>query len=258
MRIERELVDAEKAALFLTRNSCNRPVSNGHVDKLARSMSDGEWYETHQGIAFDVNGMLIDGQHRLLAIVKSKTKQWMYVAYDVDVSARGMIDNQFRPRSIRDSLVMDGFDLSSKESVAIARMWMYLLGQTSPSVHEVKWFIIKNESHIRFAIKVAGGNKILRHGCVSAMIAVASSAGHAEEMRRWCEVVASGIVESEWQSSAIRFRDWWMTSSHNGGASRRLEYCQRIYASMHAWIERRGLTKLYARQVIDWLEKGAD
>jgi hypothetical protein len=34
-------------------------------------MQRGQWQLTHQGVAFDVNGILIDGQHRLSAVVQS-------------------------------------------------------------------------------------------------------------------------------------------------------------------------------------------
>ena len=40
---------------------------------IARDMKAGHWRLTHQGIAFDPAGVLIDGQHRLWAIVESDT-----------------------------------------------------------------------------------------------------------------------------------------------------------------------------------------
>ena len=49
----------------------NRTISQCKVDEYARDMAGGRWGETHQGIAFDSNGLLFDGQHRLMAVVKS-------------------------------------------------------------------------------------------------------------------------------------------------------------------------------------------
>jgi len=34
---------------------------------FAEAMRRGEWMVTHQGIAFDTQGVLVDGQHRLAA-----------------------------------------------------------------------------------------------------------------------------------------------------------------------------------------------
>lgn len=50
-------------------NSKNRNLSESTVQSYANDMKNGRWTMTHQGIAFDVNGTLLDGQHRLWAIV---------------------------------------------------------------------------------------------------------------------------------------------------------------------------------------------
>ena len=41
------------------------------VNHLATLIKNGEFTLTHQGIAFDEDGNLIDGQHRLHAIIKA-------------------------------------------------------------------------------------------------------------------------------------------------------------------------------------------
>jgi hypothetical protein len=57
--------------ILSTHNKSNRPVKNTAVAKLLKAIQNGEWRLTHQGIAFDWHGNLIDGQHRLIAISKS-------------------------------------------------------------------------------------------------------------------------------------------------------------------------------------------
>lgn len=49
-------------------NTDNRPLRSGHVEALRGAFVRGEYKPTHQGIAFDNNGTLLDGQHRLHAI----------------------------------------------------------------------------------------------------------------------------------------------------------------------------------------------
>ena len=58
-------------AWLATRNELNRTISEGPVQKYAADMSDGRWTLTHQCIAFDSLGNLIDGQHRLSAVIQS-------------------------------------------------------------------------------------------------------------------------------------------------------------------------------------------
>jgi hypothetical protein len=56
------------AKQWLQMNRKNRPVRPSHVEKLRTSFERGEYVQTHQGVAFDVDGELVDGQHRLMAI----------------------------------------------------------------------------------------------------------------------------------------------------------------------------------------------
>ena len=73
-------------------NTSNRKVSDAHVQRLARDMTSGEWKLTHEGIAFDPSGILLDGQHRLWAVVMSETSVEMHVWRNVTREALMAID----------------------------------------------------------------------------------------------------------------------------------------------------------------------
>ncbi|MEX5590866.1 hypothetical protein, partial [Pseudomonas urmiensis] len=62
-------VTPDMARKYLECNNGSRPVRKQWVAELARRIRDGEWRQTHQGIAFDSDGNVLDGQHRLMAIV---------------------------------------------------------------------------------------------------------------------------------------------------------------------------------------------
>ena len=62
----------------------NRRVNHDTVNRYARIMKAGGWNLTHQGIAFDTSGLLVDGQHRLQAIVSANVPVEMMVTYDVE------------------------------------------------------------------------------------------------------------------------------------------------------------------------------
>lgn len=77
-----EKIGPERAATLLRRNARditfgpqknrgNRNLVSGRIQRYAQEVFDGYWETTHQGIAFDEDGYLIDGQHRLSAIVKA-------------------------------------------------------------------------------------------------------------------------------------------------------------------------------------------
>lgn len=53
---------------WLTRNKRNRPASTVTIEKYRRDMADGNWQFTGDAIRFDSAGVLLDGQHRLVAL----------------------------------------------------------------------------------------------------------------------------------------------------------------------------------------------
>lgn len=66
-----EEITPEIAKRFLSRNVANRNLREATVRSYEIDMRRGNWVPTHQGIAFNDRGDLIDGQHRLTAIVRS-------------------------------------------------------------------------------------------------------------------------------------------------------------------------------------------
>lgn len=68
MKTELVSVTPSLAREWLKKNTKNRPIRPSHVETLRQALVRGEQVTTHQGIAFDTEGELIDGQHRLAAI----------------------------------------------------------------------------------------------------------------------------------------------------------------------------------------------
>jgi len=56
---------------LLTKNKENRRINKTRVKQYATSMARGEWVDNGQTIVISDNGLLIDGQHRLSAVVES-------------------------------------------------------------------------------------------------------------------------------------------------------------------------------------------
>jgi hypothetical protein len=92
MKTQVQTVTPEMATYFLQKNVGNRDYRKTWVAHLSRIITNGEWQVTHQGIALDKAGNLIDGQHRLLAIIDSGMPVQINVTYDVDAIAYSCID----------------------------------------------------------------------------------------------------------------------------------------------------------------------
>ena len=77
------LITPEYAAKLLQINVANRPLTKRIVDWYAYQMSIGQWTISGQTISISDRGTLLDGQHRLAAIVKSGVSLWLTIAYNV-------------------------------------------------------------------------------------------------------------------------------------------------------------------------------
>jgi len=106
-------ITPEMATSFLERNTSNRPIRKPAVAFLKNSILRGEWITTHQGIAFDEHGVLIDGQHRLMAIASSGMSVEIMVTWGIERKAFSVIDT-LTPRKLSDLL---GIDRKSGEVV---------------------------------------------------------------------------------------------------------------------------------------------
>ncbi|MFB8239855.1 hypothetical protein ACFC58_25225 [Kitasatospora purpeofusca] len=100
-------VTPEIAASFMARNSVNRRLDQGHVQALVEAILHDEWKLTHQGIGFDTNGRLLDGQHRLSAIIEADRPVEMFVWDGLPEDVFPVLDTVKR-RSAADALSSTG------------------------------------------------------------------------------------------------------------------------------------------------------
>jgi len=94
MRFARRTITPQLAAEILARSegAHQRPLGKFRVLRLAESIRRGEWQLTHQGIALDPDGVLLDGQHRLNAIILADTPVEMMVAEGVPADSFAVLD----------------------------------------------------------------------------------------------------------------------------------------------------------------------
>jgi hypothetical protein len=106
-----EIITPARAHELLKNNTKNRTLRRSAVTEFARQMKSGHWQLTHQGIAVEPDGTLLDGQHRLHAVVEAGVPVKMSVTYDVDPDSFPVVDCGIA-RSVADRLPL----LTDKES----------------------------------------------------------------------------------------------------------------------------------------------
>ena len=119
-----QTITPARAAELLEANSTNRPVSKAVVRSFAEAMRRGEWMVTHQGIAFDVNGVLVDGQHRLAAIIEADLPVELTVFTEVGEGTFDVLDTGKR-RTAADVLAIEGEKSSTMLAAMVRTVWLY-------------------------------------------------------------------------------------------------------------------------------------
>src|SRR5215467_2969648 len=105
--IKIENITPTMAAQMLGTSAGNRPIRKAVVERYARDMIGGKWTLNGEGIKFDTAGRLVDGHHRLQAIVMSKTDQLMLVVRNVPEHAMLTLDTGIS-RSFHDASIVAG------------------------------------------------------------------------------------------------------------------------------------------------------
>lgn len=102
-----ETITPELATKYLSHNVHNRSIRKQEVEAYAREIKRGTFVLTHQGIAFDSDGNLIDGQHRLMAIAMAGSPVQMMVSRGVIPTALTVVDRG-ASRTMRDVIALGG------------------------------------------------------------------------------------------------------------------------------------------------------
>lgn len=121
------LITGAVAEQYLKGNVHNRALRQRVVDRYIAIIRGGNWETNHQGVCFDIEGTLSDGQHRLYAIWYVSVEDpefagvWMNVTFDSPVSAQATVDIGVT-RTASDIMSLKRNQSISNSIVATARM----------------------------------------------------------------------------------------------------------------------------------------
>lgn len=107
------MVTSEMAEVWLERNSRNRKLSTNAVKVFTNDMIEKRWRFEGQPVRFDEALQLIDGQHRLHAIVRSGRAQLMLVLVGLPTESQ-MVTDAGRKRTAADTFELMGKDHSTQ------------------------------------------------------------------------------------------------------------------------------------------------
>lgn len=212
MKTELMKITPEIAKGMLESNTKNRKVSMVRVNLYADDMSRGGWQTNGEPICFNKSGQLINGQHRLMAVVKSGCTVDMVVVFDVDNDVT--LYDRGRTRSASDAIALSGIYSTSK-TASMARLYLYENTKNKAASYaesRIRDFHIEHADGIKKAIEIVGKNKKKginsRTAYFMTAIMNAYECGVPEDtLNRFCKIVNTGFYESESEVAAVIIRN---------------------------------------------------
>lgn len=169
---EEILITPEMAEQFLLSDMPgNRSINANYIGTMVRDMEKDTWKRSPQPISFDTDGKLIDGRHRLNALVLSQKPQFMFVVRNCPSSCMDHIDCG-RKRGLVDRLRIGYPELhwisTKMTSVcnAIQTCWHHIM----PTQDEVAQYMI---THKESLLWIARSYKATDYGLQKASIRAA-------------------------------------------------------------------------------------
>ena len=117
-------ITPEIAQHYLGFNTQNRKESESSISFLTQQMNKGLFIENGESIVFDENMKLTDGQHRLMAIIKSGKSYHIPVVKGVNITSMATYDTG-KNRSASDVISINGFKNASLLASLIKLIYKY-------------------------------------------------------------------------------------------------------------------------------------
>ncbi|MCC5828943.1 MAG: hypothetical protein JJU36_05800 [Phycisphaeraceae bacterium] len=251
--VQRVRVDPDLAFAWLDQhNTNNRKVSQKHVERLARDMAEGKWVLTHNGIAFGPDGTLLDGQHRLWAIIESGCTIEMFVYCNMDPKSMMAIDCG-KTRSMADILNIAGENGEvSKNDLATLRAM--LGGFSNPPIlspSEASEAMRRHHDAIEFTVAnlpTVTSARGVNTAITRAVIARAFYSVDRAMLKDFCRKLTTGIVTCGDEGVVVLLRQH-LQENRGGSYSQRVQRYGKVERVLAAWLKGENPSRIYPASV---------
>jgi hypothetical protein len=238
-------ITPEQALSWLQANTFNRTISPSVVKKYASDMASGNWTLNHQGIAFDDDGVLVDGQHRLMAMVESGQAIKTLVSFG---SNRTGID-ELRARLPHEVIKFGAMsDWIGRGHIATAKSALAIFTKSSgvASTCQLVEFCNKYQDGLLFVDEHFRSNrKGISSAFVKAVFMVASYHFNHDKLGRMISILYSGVADGVKESAAIKARDMIIAGEFYGGSTHRSLAAKKLSKAVKAFVSDTPISRLY-------------
>lgn len=210
-----ELITPFSANEYLKNNTQNRKININHVRELARAITNNDWELNGVPVIFAENGRLIDGQHRLHAIVWANRPVKMLVIRGVSNSSFDTIDVGMK-RTTGQILQMQGIKNANNVSASARLLDAW---RKTGRVHRSFSNLTARETE-RMLNKDSGliesSNYVYSSGVLKKLISPSHATTfhyvlglHNANMRdEFFNVLTTGMTDNERYFVVVKLRDW--------------------------------------------------
>jgi hypothetical protein len=238
-------VDPAIAEKWLSHEAVNRELRQHVVDGYTSMMKRGEWGFSESAICFMADGGVINGQHRLWAVIQSETSQRFIIAEGFERADIHYMDDSFKRKNV-DTYNLTHDTPANTQQMAIARVLNG--GQEMQGALKADNFkrLEEHQKAIAFACDVMSPKRAgLTQAPVCAVIARAFYTADLAKIRRFGEVLLTGGYSNEVERTVLLLRDY-LLSTPSGQRDARVEHYQKTERALLAFLRDETLKSLYA------------
>lgn len=227
-------ITPKRAKMLLELNTNNRQVSQYYVDKYTKEISEGRWHRDTDAISISEDGVLTNGQHRLLAVVKANKP--ITVLFAVGVDNHSEMDRG-KQRSIADNVGLSERLASHpiaehKDLHKFAASLVRLINKGKADTHQVEDLleVLGDKLIVAKEIGLLKGTGRTATASVKAAFFVAYLNGADITMLiRIKEVLKTGVGYGDKESPIIGLRDYLAGAKGGGALIEQIRYKRTLY-----------------------------
>lgn len=252
LRIKWRIVTPAQAAALLEGNTANRNLRSPKVGQYSHDIVTDCWGFSDSMIVIAEDGTVINGQHRLHAVVTSGKSCWFAVATGVPQEAVFDMD-QGMGRTFQQAWNLYN-EPEFRISCRVASLCRYAFS-ASPfhpaegkvSHHQYFRLMERRWDACMFTDKAFGPSNVARVtiGPVLAVVARAWYTVDRKRLAQFAEVLTSGVSSGERDSAAIRLRNALMLDDSGGRSTREMAY-KKTERALSMFLAGKPLKRLYA------------
>lgn len=255
-------VTPDMAREWLSSAARNRKVYDIWVERYAERMKRGDWMVTDQGIAFNDSGELIDGQHRLHAIVLANRTVTLLVTRGLDHRAQLVMDQGIRRQVHEQIALREGWEVTSIH-LAVAKAMITGIGgageserrsiRTDPQLMER--FYKHHHEAVEWAVAQFSHEPFVKGVSIAPVMAPVARAWYREdhaELLNFCHVVVTGMSQHRNDQAAVALRNWLLIGrdrKFSEGGSKRILIYKKTEISLKCFLTAEALERLGQRQL---------